>query len=276
MPIGFDKNNTPNAKKQAAHNGAASSNAKDTAKKTSAKPKPAATETEFDSDDDDFNIDTSKKKDKKLIYIAAGVLAVIVIGVAYTGLNKSETPAVSDEVSKDDSNQGTSNSDSSDDTDTDDTENQFVYDENGNPIYSKENNDLVDDNAIDPGAANYSESTKNKTTPKVYNADDYLKDINGVDIKATYNVVSRDYVYDYVSYVAKRGIIDDGMEIYWLEATYEGKKYRIQVPFYYFKDFSTEGVCRVQIEVLNIEGGGKVISYMQVVDNPSDDTATEE
>ena len=88
-----------------------------------------------------------------------------------------------------------------------------------------------------------------------------------MDILANYKVASRDYVVDYVSYVAKRGIIDDGMEIYWLECTYHDKKYRCQVPFYYFKDFQETGICKVKMEVLNIEGGGKVISYMQVAGN---------
>ena len=151
-------------------------------------------------------------------------------------------------------------------------EDPYVYDEDGNPVYTKEDNTVVKENAIDPGVADYSTSTQNTTTSRITDPDETLKDINGVDIKATYNVLSRDYVYDYVSYTAKRGVIDDGMEIYWLEADYHGKKYRLQVPFYYFKDFDEKGVCKVQVEVLNIEGGGKVISYMQVV---SDDAGSE-
>lgn len=274
MPIGFDKNAMVNAKKQPAGRQAASSSSGDgTQKKQNHTKQSKVNEStkskahESDSfDDDDFNIDTKPKTNKKMIYIALGIVGVLVITAVYFSLNKSEQPQVSDN----DITPATQ------DVSEEDTSTEFVYDENGNPIYSKEDNSLVDDNAIDPGAPDYNASTKNKTTSKVYKDDDYLKDINGVDIKATYNVISRDYVYDYVSYTAKRGIIDDGMEIYWLDAKYKGKKYRIQVPFYYFKDFDEQGVCRVQMEVLNIEGGGKVISYMQVVDNPSDDVTTEE
>lgn len=274
MPIGFDKNAMVNAKKQPAGRRAASSSSGDgTQKKQNHTKQSKVNEStkskaqESDSfDDDDFNIDTKPKTNKKMIYIALGIVGVLVITAVYFSLNKSEQPQVSD-------NDVTP---ATQDVSEEDTSTEFVYDENGNPIYSKEDNSLVDDNAIDPGAPDYNASTKNKTTSKVYKDDDYLKDINGVDIKATYNVISRDYVYDYVSYTAKRGIIDDGMEIYWLDVKYKGKKYRIQVPFYYFKDFDEQGVCRVQMEVLNIEGGGKVISYMQVVDNPSDDVTTEE
>lgn len=274
MPIGFDKNAIVNTKKQPAGRRVASSSSSDGTQKMQNHTKQSKVNEstkskaqESDSfDDDDFNIDTKPKTNKKMIYIALGIVGVLVIAAVYFSLNKSEQPQVSDN----DITPATQ------DVSEEDTSTEFVYDENGNPIYSKEDNSLVDDNAIDPGAPDYNASTKNKTTSKVYKDDDYLKDINGVDIKATYNVISRDYVYDYVSYTAKRGIIDDGMEIYWLDAKYKGKKYRIQVPFYYFKDFDEQGVCRVQMEVLNIEGGGKVISYMQVVDNPSDDITTEE
>lgn len=220
-----------------------------------------------EDDDDDFNV-KRQTKDKKLLYIAAAFGIVVIVGLVYAFTNgKGSSPDSISDVPSTELSDGTGASS--------DEEDPYIYDENGQPIYSAETNQVVNSDSIDPGEADYSTSSKSKTTSKVFDTDDTLKDINGVDISATYNVTSRDYVYDYVSYVAKRGIIDDGMEIYWLEATYAGKKYRIQVPFYYFKDLNEEGVCRVQMEVLNIEGGGKVISYMQVVDNPKEQDAQE-
>lgn len=265
MPIGFDKEAV---KKNASTNKKATSgDEQDSMKKSNPaggqkksldfKSKKAestndSAETDFD-DDDDFET-PEQKKDKTIIYVAVAAILVIVVFVAISYYNKNNTPELEDAAPEEVEDQVSA-----------DDEEEYIYDEDGNPIYSAETNELVDDHAIDPGAPDYENSSKSHTTAQVFDTDDYLKDINGVSISATYNVVSRDYVYDYVSYTAKRGIIDDGMEIYWLEAEYEGKQYRIQVPFYYFKDFSEQGVCRVQIEVLNIEGGGKVISYMQVV-----------
>ncbi len=70
--------------------------------------------------------------------------------------------------------------------------------------------------------------------------------------------------------MAKRAVIDDGMEMYWIDVTYRKKKYRLQVPFYYFKDFEEEGICRVEIEVLDLENGSQIISYMHVIDEDTE------
>lgn len=274
MPIGFNKNALKNSKKSDTVNSKATAQTMDTSKqgaatfeKKAAAKRPVTkvtTQNTGDDDDDDFNIEGTAKKRKNLLNIAILTAIVVLAGIVlFIYLGKDDTqPTITDAGEDLNAEDGSAPDNGYSDEDP------YIYDEDGNPIYSAETNELVDDNAIDPGAPDYDSSDKSHTTPIVYGADDYLKDINGVAIAANYNVIRRDYVFDYVSYVAKRGIIDDGMEVYWLEADYEGKKYRIQVPFYYFKDFSETGVCRVQIEVLNIEGGGKVISYMNVVGEP--------
>lgn len=285
MPIGFDKeaatkkssnknvtnqqedahkSTAPRTERNNKARGADGATARDSVH--TAKPDTNAEAPQEDFDDDDFNIE-KKGKSKKPLYIAIAVIAVIAIGLAYTYATNN-TPEISDDGQLSATEDPSTDSANAGDMEGDDP---YIYDENGKPIYSAENNSVVDNESIDPGEADYANSTKSETVSKTFNPDDMIKDINGVDISATYNVTSRDYVYDYVSYVAKRGIIDDGMEVYWLDATYAGKKYRIQVPFYYFKDLNAQGVCRVQMEVLNIEGGGKVISYMQVVENPTGD-----
>ena len=131
-----------------------------------------------------------------------------------------------------------------------------VYDEDGNVIAK---------DAIDPGITDYYASEANTTTEKVYSASDYIKDLNGIDVSAVYNVQNRAYIQDYVNYETRRAIIDDGMELYWLEVVYNDKKYRVQCPFVYFKDLGEKGICKVEMEVLTLEGGGKIISYMQVM-----------
>ena len=66
------------------------------------------------------------------------------------------------------------------------------------------------------------------------------------------------------------------MELYWIDVVYKKKKYRVQVPFYYFKDFDDTGICRVEIEVLTLENGGQIISYMQVIPEDDDSESSEE
>ena len=78
-------------------------------------------------DDDDFNIETKPKTNKKMIYIALWIVGVLVIAAVYFSLNKSEQPQVSD-------NDVTP---ATQDVSEEDTSTEFVYDENGNPVYSK-------------------------------------------------------------------------------------------------------------------------------------------
>lgn len=136
----------------------------------------------------------------------------------------------------------------------------------GNGIYD-ENGKTIDPNGINPGMKDYEYSTNDTTSATVYSPSDYIKDLNGLDISAIYRAASIEYVTDYVSYETRRALTDDGMELYWLEARYKGKDYRVQVPFYYFKDLGTEGICKVEVEIVNTAEGGKVITYMRVVDD---------
>lgn len=163
------------------------------------------------------------------------------------------------------------------DSEPNDSENQVVEQTNPNAVYDKYGNlisengiydldgEVIADNAIDPGQIDYKDGSTT-ADPIVYSDEDFIKELNGLDVKAKYNVASREFVYDYVSYTSKRAIIDEGMEMYWLEAEYHNKKYRIQVPFYRYQVLGDDGICRVQMEVLTLEGGGKIISYMKVAD----------
>lgn len=141
--------------------------------------------------------------------------------------------------------------------------------QNNNGIYDEDGNVIAED-AIDPGIVDYYESEAKTAPAEVYKASDFIKDLNGLDVSAVYNVQNRSYVQDYVNYETRRAIIDDGMELYWLEITYNDKKYRIQCPFVYFKDLGEKGICKVEMEVLTLEGGGKIISYMQVIPDSTD------
>lgn len=109
-----------------------------------------------------------------------------------------------------------------------------------------------------------------RTPDRLDPATDFLKDLNGVEIPVSYNVKSTDYVCDYVNYEKRRASMDDGMELYWLELTYNGLHYRCTVPFWRYKAMNNEGICIVKMEVLTLEGGEKVISYMAVTDSIDD------
>lgn len=95
----------------------------------------------------------------------------------------------------------------------------------------------------------------------------FTKDINGLTTQVNYTV---DRIYDaadFVSYEKHRGTWNAGLELYWLEAEYRGKKYTIQVPFKYYKELDDIGIIPVKMEVLSIksdiDGSAlTVVSYM--------------
>lgn len=130
--------------------------------------------------------------------------------------------------------------------------------------------EISGDDGITIGLPEFDPKENGQTTAVVYSASDYIKDLNGLDIPAVYEISTRTYVRDFVNYEAKRAIIADGMEMYWLEILYEGKPYRCQVPFYIFQNLDTTGICVVEIELLTLAGGEQVISFMQVVTDYTD------
>lgn len=200
---------------------------------------------ELDDLRDDEEV-TNKPQNKKILIIA-GAATMLVVGCVLFARNgvssEKETPQVPPEIveisTEDDSVSGNG-----------------VYDEEGN---------VVDPNGITPGQPDYQHSTNNTTSSKVFDVNDYVKDINGLDVSAVYQEASLEYVVDYVSYVAHRGLVDNGMEMYWLDVEYNGLKYKMQVPFYYFKDLKETGICRVEMEIIHTMDGGKIISYMHIV-----------
>lgn len=94
---------------------------------------------------------------------------------------------------------------------------------------------------------------------------EYVTDLEGESLESNYDVVDTSYFKDFANYEMKRASIDDGMEMYWLEITYQGKKYRCQIPYYAATNMQIHGICVVEIEQLQLANGGTVISYMQVV-----------
>lgn len=214
------------------------------------------TQTKSSAQSDDY--DTSGNSggfDAKKIAIVAVVL-VIVIAVLFAlkaNLMKKSSP---DTTNVPAATQSVDDETSSDTTSESDDE----IGDNAETQATEEPNKYLQ------GDHDYSDSENNSVPEKVFSAGDYVKDLESEDVPAVYNVEKREYIVAHVSYTAKRAIIDDGMEMFWIDVDYKGKKYRVQCPYYYFKDLDETGICKVNIEVLYLEGGGQIISYMQVVD----------
>lgn len=114
-------------------------------------------------------------------------------------------------------------------------------------------------------SSNY-EGTTNEEA--VSSSQDFLKDLNEKPVETNYKIASIETVRDYVDYEKKRAIMDDGMEIYWLDLTYKGKKYRMQVPLSLFQSLTSEKhITLVDIELTTLDNGSQLITYMSMVKN---------
>lgn len=213
-------------------------------------------------ENDEYTIQEEKKSNKRVVALVSAGIVLILLGVfVINTMFSRETIQNDNELYE------------TVDT-TEISESKEVYDDNGelissNGVYDLEGNilDKSNENLIVPGSTNYSENDNNQTTKEVYSSTDFIKDLNGVDIPAVYKVKDYNYVDDYVNYEKRRANMDSGMDLYWLDVRYNGRKYRCTVPFWRYKAMKQEGICKVRLEVLTLEGGEKVISYMNVIDD---------
>lgn len=126
---------------------------------------------------------------------------------------------------------------------------------------------VMEDEEIKPGLSDFEGGDHNTNTGEVVESGEFLKDINGSQIPKHYEVKKINYETDFVSYVKKRGVTGDGVELLWLDAEYKGNPYVIQVPFKIWKELDETGITVVDMEVLTIDKNLKVISNMQVKEN---------
>ena len=226
-------------------------------------------EEDFDEDDEDDEVDLDQKARKKsggnqnvkAIAVCALGAAVLIAG-SMLFLRGGQTGDGSADSGIDSADTSLGDVQGAIEDAVNDTQQEVVTDVDGNPVYDADGN-VIGDDAINPGYVTELSNMSDGSVPaQVFDADDYISDLNGVPISGKYNVESIDFVNDYVEYEIKRAIIDTGMEMYWAEIEYEGKKYRTQMSYTRASKFKSKGIATAQLEVLNIVGGGKVITYI--------------
>jgi hypothetical protein len=130
---------------------------------------------------------------------------------------------------------------------------------------SSTENEVTTTEAIITTEATSEEVDTTVTSVPVTSGDEYVSDLDGLSLESNYDVVDKTYYRDFANYEMRRAEIDDGMEMYWLEISYEGKSYRCQIPYYAASTMELSGICVVEIEKLTLSTGSTVISFMQVV-----------
>lgn len=91
-----------------------------------------------------------------------------------------------------------------------------------------------------------------------------LKDLNGNTVATNYTVVQSETVTDFITYTKHRAITGDGIEFYWLEAIYKNQPCKVQVPYSIYSKLDDEGITVVDAEVLTLDNGSQIVTYMSV------------
>ena len=120
---------------------------------------------------------------------------------------------------------------------------------------------------VTPGVPDLQYGDNMKQNSDTSNPKDFLKDINGNKIPKNYEVNRIEHATDFIDYTKKRGITGDGTELLWLDAKYKGRPYVVQVPFSIYKELDSSGITVVDVEILHLKGGAKVVTYMRVRDD---------
>lgn len=105
-------------------------------------------------------------------------------------------------------------------------------------------------------------SSENKSP--VTSSDNILKDLNGNTVATNYTVVQSETITDFITYTKHRAITGDGVEFYWLEAVYKKQPCKVQVPYSIYSKLDDEGITVVDAEVLTLDNGSQIVTYMSV------------
>lgn len=176
---------------------------------------------------------------KIIVLVAGGVIGVVVLCVLFFFFLNKDTQQ---QESPSQSTSASTQTSSSESTSSSDTE---------------QNNDL--------GTQDFTQDTNWSVSDELTNPDEFTKDLYNLTLNVDYTVSEISNVSDFVSYEKHRGTWGSGLELYWLDVDYKGRKYVIQVPFDYYKELDEIGIVPVKMEVLEIEQGVDtlyVISYM--------------
>lgn len=229
MPIGFtDNNNNNNHDEQSGYADSQSS--------SDATQQSSSSQTDIPEFEDLTSTDTNRGSKNNLFFVIIVIILIIVIFIIISVIKKSKN-------------------NTNDYTGPDYTETDFISTEAT----------VSDDIEEDTEENTWHDASDTSAYVSLSSESEYVKDLEGESLESKYDVVDTTYFKDFANYEMKRASVDDGMEMYWLEVTYQNKKYRCQIPYYAATNMDISGICVVEIEQLQLANGGTVISYMQVV-----------
>lgn len=125
----------------------------------------------------------------------------------------------------------------------------------------------MQDGNVNPGLPDMQNGNKMNNNGQMTDPKNFISDVNGNKIPKDFVVQRIADETDFVNYIKRRGMTGDGIELLWLEAQYKGIPYTIQVPFKIWRELDPQGITVVDMEVMYLENGAKVVSFMSVKPN---------
>lgn len=120
------------------------------------------------------------------------------------------------------------------------------------------------ESSVEPGIPNFYGVGEEENDDYLYDPSLITKDLNGNQVPTNYTVIDSEEITDYINYKKYRSATGNGLEFYWLEAEYKGQPYKVQVPYSIYSKLDYSGITVVDMEVLTLEDGSKMITYMSV------------
>ncbi len=129
---------------------------------------------------------------------------------------------------------------------------------------SSNSNSSSSQNSATAGLPNFNTNTNMKSDSPVSDYSEFVKNLEGEDVKVDYTVSRIDTKDDFVNYKKYRTVTGTGVELYWLDVVYKERSYTITVPFKVYKELDDVGIVPVTMEVLVLTDNSEIISYMEV------------
>ena len=70
-------------------------------------------------------------------------------------------------------------------------------------------------------------------------------------------------VVDNIAYTRHRAVLDAGIEVYWIEGVFQGRRVRAMIPFSLYLTLAPQGVVAAELEVVTDATGSVTITYIR-------------
>jgi len=70
-------------------------------------------------------------------------------------------------------------------------------------------------------------------------------------------------VTENIAYTRHRAVLDAGIEVYWIEGTFQGRRVRAMIPFSLYLSLAPQGVLTAEMEVVTDATGSVTVTYIR-------------